>query len=183
MYGFMVEKRFEILAISFIFVRFNAGESMKLKDLLTEQVIRIPLENTEKNKIIEELVDILDHAKKLEDRNVVLAAILERERVMSTGMGDGVAIPHAKSDAVKELVAAFGITKQDVDFQSIDEKPVRLIFLLVGPTEQTGPHLKALSRISRLMHREEFRNRLASARSSREVIDIISQEEQKYFAL
>ncbi len=156
---------------------------MKLKDLLSEDVIIIPLQNTEKNKIIKELVDVLYRAHRIKDRDAVLKAVLERERVMSTGMGDGVAIPHAKSDAVDNLVAAFGITKEDVDFKSIDEKPVRLIFLLVGPTDQTGPHLKALSRISRLMHREEFRKKLASARSSKEVIEAIEKEEQKYFAI
>lgn len=156
---------------------------MKLKDLLSEDVIIIPLQNTEKNKIIEELVDVLYRTHKVKDRDAVLKAVLERERVMSTGMGDGVAIPHAKSDAVDNLVAAFGITKEEVDFKSIDEKPVRLIFLLVGPTDQTGPHLKALSRISRLMHREEFRKKLASARSSREIIEAIEKEEQKYFAI
>ena len=156
---------------------------MRLKDLLSEQVIRIPLQNTEKFKIIEEMVDILDASKKLKDRDAVLRAVLERERVMSTGMGDGVAIPHAKTDGVDQLVAAFGITKEPVDFQSIDNKPVRIIFLLVGPTNQTSPHLKALSRISRLMHREEFREQLVAARSSKEVIEAIAREEQKYFAL
>lgn len=156
---------------------------MNLRDLLSPDVIRIPLENVEKNKIIEELVDILDRSQKLQDRDAVLTAVLERERVMSTGMGEGVAIPHAKSDGVTSLVAAFGITKQDIDFQSIDEKPVRLIFLLVGPLDQTGPHLKVLSRISRLMHRREFRDRLAGSHSSEDVIDAISKEEQKYFAI
>jgi len=156
---------------------------MKLKDILSEQVIRIPLQSTEKGEIITEMVSILAKAGKLKDEKAVLEAVLERERVMSTGMGDGVAIPHAKTDGVDELVAAFGITKKEVDFASIDEKPVRLIFLLVGPTTQTGPHLKALSRISRLMHREEFRDRLAVARSSEEVIAALAREEEKYFAI
>jgi len=156
---------------------------MKLKDLLSEDVIVIPLQHTKKTEIIKELVGVLYRAQKIKDRDAVLNAVLERERVMSTGMGDGVAIPHAKSDAVDALVAAFGITKEDVDFQSIDGKPVRLIFLLVGPTDQTGPHLKALSRISRLMHREEFRRQLASAHSSKEVIGAIEKEEEKYFAI
>ncbi len=156
---------------------------MNLSDLLTKDVIRIPLENTEKNRIIEEMVDILASQNRVTDRDAVLQAVLDRERVMSTGMGDGVAIPHAKSDGVSELVSAFGITRQDVDFKSIDEKPVRLIFLLVGPVDQTGPHLKALSRISRLMHRKEFRDRLSSSHSSEEVIEAIKKEEQKYFAL
>ena len=156
---------------------------MNLKDLLTADVIKIPLESDEKFQIIEEMVDMLNDAGRLQNRDMVLDAVLERERVMSTGMGDGVAIPHAKTDGVKELVAAFGITKQNIDFQSIDEKPVRIIFLLAGPSDQTGPHLKALSRISRLMHRKEFRDKLASVRSDAEVIEAISNEERKYFAL
>ncbi|HPG40809.1 MAG TPA: PTS sugar transporter subunit IIA [bacterium] len=156
---------------------------MNLCDLLSKEVIRIPLKNTEKNQIIEEMVDLLAQNNKLKDRNMVLEAVLDRERVMSTGMGDGVAIPHAKSDGVETLVIAFGITIKDVDFKSIDEKPVRLIFLLVGPVDQTGPHLKALSRISRLMHRKEFRDRLANARNSEEVIEAITREEQKYFSM
>ena len=156
---------------------------MKLKDILTESVIRIPLKCVEKDEIIEEMVEILALAGMVKDKKAVLDAVLERERVMSTGMGDGVAIPHAKTDGVEELVAAFGITRKPVDFQSIDEKPVRLIFLLVGPSDQTGPHLKALSRISRLMHREEFRDRLATAHSSEEVIEALAREEEKYFAI
>lgn len=153
---------------------------MRLQDLLTDKVIRIPLQNTEKEKIIEEMIDLLAQTKKLRDRNLALAKVLERERVMSTGMGEGVAIPHAKTEAVDELVAAFGITSSDVDFQAIDEKPVRLVFLLVGPMDPTGPHLQALSRISRLMHRKDFRDRLIAAHSAEEVIEAIAKEEQKY---
>jgi fructose-specific phosphotransferase system IIA component len=153
---------------------------MRLQDLLTDKVIRIPLQNTDKEKIIEEMVDLLDQTHKLRDRDLALAKVLERERVMSTGMGEGVAIPHAKTEAVDELVAAFGVTAKDVDFQAIDEKPVRLVFLLVGPMDPTGPHLQALSRISRLMHRKDFRDRLIAAHSAEEVIEAISKEEQKY---
>lgn len=153
---------------------------MKIQELLTENVVRIPLNSTEKLDIITELVDLLDHAKKLSNRDIALNAVLERERVMSTGMGEGVAIPHAKTDAVNELVAAFGITKQEVDFQAIDEKPVRMVFLLIGPVDPTGPHLQALSRISRLMHRKDFRDKIVAARSSGEVIEAIAKEEPKY---
>jgi fructose-specific phosphotransferase system IIA component len=156
---------------------------MKLTDLLSDKVIRIPLKNTEKGEIIEEMVDILARAHKLKNRDAVLEAVLKRERAMSTGMGDGVAIPHAKSEFVDQLIAAFGTTKRDVDFESIDNKPVRLIFLLVGPTDQTGPHLKALSRISRLMHRADFRENLARAKDSEQVIKAITVEEKKYFPI
>lgn len=156
---------------------------MKLKDLLSKDIIRIPLRNKKKSKIIEELVDILYASGRISDKHAVLNAVLDREAVMSTGMGDGVAIPHAKSDSVDELVAAFGITSDPVEFESIDGKPVRMVFLLVGPTDQTGPHLKALSRISRLMHREDFRQKLAVCQNSDQVIDAIEIEEKKYFAI
>jgi fructose-specific phosphotransferase system IIA component len=156
---------------------------MNLTDLLSAEVIKIPLEAKEKYQIIEEMVDLLHHAGHLENRDIALNAVFERERQMSTGMGDGIAIPHAKTDAVKELVVAFGITRQDVDFQAIDGKPVRIFFLLIGPADQTGPHLKTLSRISRLMHRKEFRDRLRFCGNAEEVLEAIAGEERKYFAL
>lgn len=153
---------------------------MKIHELLSPEVIRIPLQSTEKHGIIAELIDILFSANQLKDKNVALEAVLEREKIMSTGIGEGVAIPHAKTPAVDKLVAAFGITKENVDFQAIDEKPVRLVFLLVGPIDPTGPHLQALSRISRLMHQSELRQKLIGARTSQEVLTAIAQEEQKY---
>jgi len=156
---------------------------MKLKEILSESTIKIPLANVEKEKIIVELVDLLYQGGKIEQREKILQAVLDREKVMSTGVGEGVAIPHGKAEGVKELVAAFGLTKKEVDFQAIDEKPVRLVFLLVGPPEATGPHLKALSRISRLLHRKEFREQLLHAKTAKEVLDVIQREEEKYFEL
>lgn len=154
---------------------------MKLSDILTEDRIKIPLENTQKEKIIEEMVDIIDDSVKLNNKKQILQAVLERESVMSTGVGDEVAIPHGKSDGVKDIVAALGITKEPVDFNSLDNKPVRLIWLIVGPQDQTGPHLKALSRISRLMHKKDFRDKLLHTESADKMLDVINAEEAKYF--
>ncbi len=154
---------------------------MKLVDILSDNHVIIPLKSHEKQKIIEEMVDHLYEQKKIANRDKILKAILDRERVMSTGVGDHVAIPHGKAEGVKDIVASLGITDSDVDFHSIDNKPVRLIFLLVGPPDKTGPHLKALSRISRLMHREDFRNKLLHSRNPREVMNIIKEEEERYF--
>ena len=156
---------------------------MKLVDTLSEETIRIPLQNTQKEKIIAEMVDMLYAAGKIQDREVALKAVLEREKIMSTGVGDGVAIPHSKADGVKEIVTSFGITKEDVDFAAVDNKPVRLLFLLVGPKDVTGPHLKALSRISRLTHNKDFRQRLIDAKSAHEVLEVLRKEEAKYFDL
>ncbi len=156
---------------------------MKLVDILSNDNVIIPLKSHEKQEIIEEMVDHLFKKKKIGNRDRILKAILDRERVMSTGVGDHVAIPHGKAEGVKDIVASLGITDSDVDFHSIDEKPVRLIFLLVGPPDKTGPHLKALSRISRLMHRQEFRSRLIHSKTPQEVMNIIQEEEEKYFDL
>jgi len=156
---------------------------MKLVDTLSEETIRIPLQNMVKEKIIAEMVDMLYAAGKIQDRDVALKAVLDREKIMSTGVGDGVAIPHGKADGVNKIATSFGVTKEDVDFASIDNKPVRLIFLLVGPPDVTGPHLKALSRIFRLMHNQEFRQQLIAAKSAREVLEVLRKEEDKYFDL
>lgn len=156
---------------------------MKLVDILSAETIKVPLQHKNKYEIIEELVDTLKQAGKIEDRDKVLKAILDREAVMSTGVGDGVAIPHGKSDGATDIVAALGIAPEPVDFEAIDNKPVQLIWLLVGPPGKTGPHLKALSRISRLMHKKEFRERLLNARSPAEILAEIAREEEKYFEI
>jgi len=156
---------------------------MKLKDILSNDLIIIPLKSHLKDDVIKEMVDYLFKHHKINDRDKILKAILDREKVMSTGVGDRVAIPHGKAEGVNDIVALFGITEHDIDFHSIDNKPVRLIFMLVGPPDKTGPHLKALSRISRLMHKGEFRDRLLKSHSPDEVMDIIEKEEEKYFEI
>ncbi|HHL71889.1 MAG TPA: PTS sugar transporter subunit IIA [Bacteroidetes bacterium] len=154
---------------------------MKLADILSEKTIKVPLENREKSRVIEELVDLLDKAGSITNRDAVLKAILDREAVMSTGVGEGVAIPHGKSDAAPVIVAALGISAEPIDFDSIDKEPVRLIWLLVGPPGQTGPHLKALSRISRLMHMGELKEKLLKATSAEEVLEEVGREEERNF--
>jgi len=100
---------------------------------------------------------------------------------MSTGVGNGFAIPHGKTDAVSDIVAAFAVTAAPIDYQSLDEQPVRLVFLLVGKDSMVGPHIKLLSRISRLMNKEEFRKKLLAAASPKEVLEIFRTEEAMYF--
>ena len=95
---------------------------MNLKDILSSAVIRIPLANVTKDGIIEEMVDVLYENSRINEKEKILNAIFEREKLMSTGVGDGVAIPHAKAEGIDKIAAAFGITKQDVDFQSLDNK-------------------------------------------------------------
>ena len=130
---------------------------MRLKDLLSGDVIRIPLKNTEKNAIIEEMVDILDKAGKLKDKKAVLKAVLEREQVMSTGMGDGIAIPHGKTSGTTEVLCAFGLKPKGVDFKSLDGQPADIFFLILSPHDDTRIHLKFLSAISSILQSEANR--------------------------
>ena len=154
---------------------------MKLVEILSEETIKVPLQTVDKKEIIEELVASLSESGRINDKGNVLEAILDREAVMSTGVGDGVAIPHGKSDSAPSIVAALGVTREPVDFDSIDNKPVRLVWLLVGPPGNTGPHLKALSRISRLMHKSEFREKLLHVESAGAVLNELREQENAYF--
>jgi fructose-specific phosphotransferase system IIA component len=156
---------------------------MKISDILTEDLARAGLEGRSKDEIIDAMVDLVARSPKVVDKEKVRAAIFEREKIMSTGVGNGFAIPHGKTDAVNDIVAAFAVTLEPIDYDSLDEKPVRLVFLLVGMNNMVGPHIKLLSRISRLMNKEEFRNRLMAAKTPAEILELFKQEEATYFEI
>src|ERR1041385_693061 len=143
---------------------------MKISDILEEKLVVSNLAGNTKDEIIKAMIELVSHSPKVLDKEKVRAAILEREKIMSTGVGNGFAIPHGKTDAVADIVAAFGVTAQPIDYQSLDEKPVRLVFLLVGKDNLVGPHIKLLSRISRLMNKENFRNKLLNTNSPGEIL-------------
>jgi fructose-specific phosphotransferase system IIA component len=151
---------------------------MTLTKILQPACVKAPLEGKDKNSAIRELVDLLDANGLLLDKKVALEAVFVREQTRSTGIGSGIAIPHGKCNAVKELVMAIGITGEPVDFASVDGKPVTIIFLLVSPADQTGPHIQALARISRLMLDEEFKQELEGASSSEQVYELLSKKEE-----
>jgi fructose PTS system EIIBC or EIIC component len=154
---------------------------MKIADLLSEQVVRTNLPGTTKSEVINAIIDLAAGQDRVLDKEKVREAIFEREKIMSTGVGAGFAIPHAKSDAVSDIVAAFAVTSQPIDYQSLDDQPVRIVFLLVGRENMVGPHIKLLSRISRLMNNEEFRQRLLEAASPKDVLEIFRKEEATHF--
>lgn len=136
-----------------------------LSDLLSPDRIKIPLGSTEKSELIGELcrhLARLSGATEDEEKEI-REAVLEREAVLSTGIGGGVALPHGKSEAVDDLVLVAGRTAVPVDFDALDERPVRLVMLLVGPESAAGLHVKVLSRISRLLRSPDLRERLTSA--------------------
>lgn len=151
---------------------------MLLSELLPPERIRIPLQATSKDDLLSELVGILRDNGEAGDAGEVLRAVREREAVLSTGIGSGVAIPHGKSAEVSSLCMAAGVTAEPVDFEALDGRPVSLLFLLVGPESAAGEHVKALSRISRLVRSDSFRTRLAAASSPEEFHAILAEAEQ-----
>jgi len=152
---------------------------MTLTQILQPACVKVPLEGKDKNAVITELVDLLDANGLLLDRNTALEAVLVREQTKSTGIGSGIAIPHGKCKAVKELVIAIGITDEPIDFQSVDGKPVTIVILLVSPADQTGPHIQALARISRLMLDEQFKQSLEKASSAEQVYELLNNKENE----
>lgn len=136
---------------------------MDLSKLLTRDRICVPLKATEKTGLITELIDLLDQSGALLDRAAALQSVLKRETERTTGIGYGLAIPHGKSDGCDRLVMAAGKPAAPVDFQSLDGRPVTFVVLLVSPPDQTGPHIQALAKISRLMNMEDFRNAIDRA--------------------
>jgi len=152
---------------------------MNLTQVLEPRCVRVPLQSKDKRSIIGELIDILDANKMLLNKDTALQAVLAREQTKSTGIGSGIAIPHGKCPAVKELVIAMGIAPQAIDFNSVDNKPVSIVILLVSPIDQTGPHIQALAKISRLMLDEELRNKLISATSADEVYTLLNNKENE----
>ncbi len=154
---------------------------MKVFELLDEKFILTDFKSDDKEYVINELIDLYKENDKVNDIEKVRTAILDREKIMSTGVGKGFAIPHGKTNAVNDVIAAFGKTKNDIDFDALDGNPVHLVFLLVGRDDMVSKHIKLLSRISRLMNKDEFRERLVNSNSKEEIINIFKEEEEQYF--
>jgi mannitol/fructose-specific phosphotransferase system IIA component (Ntr-type) len=148
-----------------------------LTELLTPDRVRVPLSSRTKEAVLEELVRVLEEAGLVADSAAVLRAVRQREEVLSTGIGGGVAIPHGKAEGVPELAMAAGLAPDAVDFQALDGAPVRVFFLLVGPESAAGAHVKALARISRLVRRDDLRARLAAATTPDEFMAVVAEAE------
>lgn len=154
---------------------------MKITDLLNKEAISVGLISDKKEDILGEMVELLvssDSIKKTE-KSEILKRLKEREVLGSTGIGKGVAIPHAKCPKVKKMTAALGISKDGLDFKSLDGEPTYIFFLLIAPGETPGPHLKALAKISRLLDDKFVRDRLKASKTPQEMFKIIRDEEQK----
>ena len=152
---------------------------MRLTEILKPQDIKIPLLATEKTAAITELVQLLADNKELLDPPKVLEAVLERESTRTTGIGNGLAIPHGKTTGTSNLVMAIGRPTSAIDFRAIDGRPVTIIWLLCSPPDKTGPHIHALARISRLMTIDKFRQALNVVQTPQEMFDAISKQEDQ----
>ena len=150
---------------------------MRLSELLKPQNIKLGLAARNKKDAIAELINLLGENKELNDPKKVLDSVLEREGTRTTGIGNGLAIPHGKTTGTDHLVMAVGKAATPIDFQAIDGRPVTWIWLLSSPPDKTGPHIHALARISRLMTIDSFRQTLATAKSPQDVYDIIQKQE------
>jgi PTS system nitrogen regulatory IIA component len=152
---------------------------MKILDFLHPKAVSADLKATNKKDAIRELLDLLYKAGVIKgSKEDVFNALLERETLGSTGIGQNVGIPHAKTPHAKQLIAAFAISRQGVDFQSLDGEPAHIFFLLLAPEGSAGPHLKALARISRLLKDKYFRDSLMAAQDAKAILKIIQKEDR-----
>ncbi|MDD5217919.1 MAG: PTS sugar transporter subunit IIA [Candidatus Omnitrophica bacterium] len=152
---------------------------MKITEFLDKRGIKIGLESVEKEDVLKELVDILAEVKDIGDKKNIVKSLIERESLGSTGIGQGIAIPHGKTDRVSEIVAVLGISRKGVNFEALDGEPVYIFFLLVAPKETAGPHLKALAQISRLLRDSYFCELIKRCKTPAEVFELIRKEEDK----
>lgn len=152
---------------------------MKISELLSQDAVVADLVSSEKSEVLGELTDALLRANSGLNRDEIVQVLFERERLGSTGIGDGVAIPHGKLKGLSGLLLSFGRSKSGVDFDSMDGKPAHLFFLLVAPEESVGVHLKALARISKLLKDPAVRQRLLEAQSDTDLLAIVTEEESQ----
>ncbi len=150
---------------------------MKLTDILSVECILAPMEASDKPTAIRQLVHALAVSGKCPDEQGMLTAVMEREAIRSTGIGKGLAVPHGKCANCDGLIMALGKPKVAIDFDSKDGLPARVIALLVSPPDQTGPHIQALARISRLMLMDDFRDAMNQACSSADILNVIARFE------
>ncbi|GHV88069.1 PTS sucrose transporter subunit IIABC [Spirochaetia bacterium] len=148
---------------------------MNLKTVLTKETINLHLKGSNKEEIINELLDVLVSAKKIADRGAAYEAVMEREQKMSTGMKHGIAIPHGKSASITDLVACIGISDSPIDFDSLDHEPCRIFIMTLSPLEKTGPHLQFLAEISLLFKSSEKRAEILKAANSDDILRILSE--------
>lgn len=153
---------------------------MRLSELINERAVRLSLESRDKESCIKELVQLLETAHGVNTKGEILSKVLQRESMMSTGIGNGVAIPHGKTRLLDHLVAACGVAPDGIDFESMDGEPATLFILLVSPESLRGPHVKALANVSRLLKEESVRTSLKQSRTPADFLNTLRDAEQRF---
>ena len=151
---------------------------MRIMDFLDKESIELNIKSKTKKEVIEELVEMLAQKGLIADKKVTIESLMEREELGSTGVGQGIAIPHSKTKGVKELVAAFGVSKAGVNFEALDGEPVYIFFLLLAPDGAAGLMLKALARVSNFLKNKYYRRKIMEAADKTSVIQTIEEEEK-----
>ncbi len=151
---------------------------MEILDLLKKETISIDLKSKNKRAVLNEIVAPIANKYKIQQDKIV-KVLLEREKLGSTGIGDGIGIPHGKLQDIESFILGLGISKQGVDFDSMDGKPAYIFFLLIAPLNSTGTHLRLLSKISKLLKNELFREKLINAVNSEEILSLIEKENER----
>ncbi|MDP8216101.1 MAG: PTS sugar transporter subunit IIA [Candidatus Kaelpia imicola] len=154
---------------------------MNISDLLSVGAIKLNLKAKDKNTAIDELLEVLITAKKLDQKNKpkVRKVLRAREKLGSTGIGQGIGIPHAKDSCIKKITVCCGISKKGVDFDSLDGELVNIFFMILAPEDATGEHLKTLAKISRLVRARFFRMSLMQCKSPKNLLSILKREEEE----
>jgi mannitol/fructose-specific phosphotransferase system IIA component (Ntr-type) len=154
---------------------------MNIHSLLTTKSVLPKLKVKDKETLLNKLVDLLEPQVESPQLDSIREAVFEREEIMSTGVGKGLAIPHGKASGIDTNYASFATLDNPIDYESIDDKPVRIVFLLVGPESKNSAHIKLLSRISRLMNISRFRDALINCETPEEILNLFKTEEDQYF--
>jgi len=150
---------------------------MKLSAILDENCIITDMESVDKEESFEEMVDLLVRAGKVADRREIIEGLKERENLGTTGIGEGIAIPHAKFKSITKLTAALGISKVGIDYDAVDDELVYVVVLVLAEANNPGPHIRLLAEIARLFQVQGFRDKLCSVSSAKEALELIRSEE------
>lgn len=150
---------------------------MRLRDCLDESVVKVDMASVDKEECFEELVDVLVRAGRVSNREAALEAIRLRESAGTTGIGKGCAVPHGKHASITKLCVALGISATGIEFDAVDDAPVRVVILILANANEPGPHVQALAEVSRLLKTPGFYRRMVEASSARAVLDLLDAEE------
>ena len=153
---------------------------MKISDILKKEHVIKELNSCDKKNVLDELSSFLEDEGEIANKESLLAALIEREKLGSTGIGENVAIPHAKISEIDNIITVFGRSKNGVEFESLDQKPVNFIFLVMAPENSTGQHLKVLARISRLFKNPSLRESVLCANEADQIYSILVDEDSKF---